>query len=89
MELNEHMFPDVVILAGGLGKRLHSVTGGAQKVLAKIGDQPFLEILIDYIASQGGSVLFYASVMAVMRSRPILKINTRTAKLFFPGKNLH
>jgi D-glycero-alpha-D-manno-heptose 1-phosphate guanylyltransferase len=49
------MFPDVVILAGGLGKRLHAVTGGAQKVLAKIGDQPFLEILIDYIASQGGS----------------------------------
>jgi len=48
------MFPDVVILAGGLGKRLHSVTGGSQKVLAKIGGQPFLEILIDYIASQGG-----------------------------------
>src|ERR1039457_3515510 len=48
------MFPDVVILAGGLGKRLHSVTGGAQKVLVKIGDKPFLEILIDYIASQGG-----------------------------------
>lgn len=48
------MFPDVVILAGGLGKRLHSVTNGAQKVLAKIGDRPFLEILIDYIASQGG-----------------------------------
>jgi len=50
----EKSFPDVVILAGGLGKRLKSITGGAQKVLAKIGDQPFLEILIDYIASQGG-----------------------------------
>lgn len=49
------IFPDVVILAGGLGKRLNSVTGGAQKVLAKIGHQPFLEILIDYIASQGGT----------------------------------
>ncbi|MDE1920917.1 MAG: nucleotidyltransferase family protein [Candidatus Omnitrophica bacterium] len=48
------MFPDVVILAGGLGKRLQSITGGSQKVLAKIGDRPFLEILIDYIASQGG-----------------------------------
>ena len=48
------MFPDVVILAGGLGRRLQSVTGGSQKVLAKIGDKPFLEILIDYIASQGG-----------------------------------
>src|SRR5271156_5047702 len=49
-----YMFPDIVILAGGLGKRLHSVTGGGQKVLVKIGDKPFLEILIDYIASQGG-----------------------------------
>jgi D-glycero-alpha-D-manno-heptose 1-phosphate guanylyltransferase len=48
------MFPDIVILAGGLGKRLQSVTGGSQKVLAKINGQPFLEILIDYIASQGG-----------------------------------
>jgi len=37
-----------------MGKRLHSVTGGAQKVLVKINDKPFLEILIDYIASQGG-----------------------------------
>ena len=48
------MFPDVIILAGGLGKRLSSVTGGGQKVLARINDRPFLEILIDYIASQGG-----------------------------------
>ncbi|MDE2222198.1 MAG: NTP transferase domain-containing protein [Candidatus Omnitrophica bacterium] len=47
-------FPDVVILAGGLGKRLQSVTGGRQKVLAQINGRPFLEILIDYIASQGG-----------------------------------
>ena len=83
------MFPDVVILAGGLGKRLKSVTGDSQKVLAKIGDQPFLEILIDYIASQGGSDLSYVSAMAVMRSRLILKINTRTARSFFQGKNPH
>ena len=48
------MFPDVVILAGGLGKRLHSVTGGSQKVLAKVNGRPFLEILMDYIYSQGG-----------------------------------
>ena len=48
-------FPDVVILAGGLGKRLNAVTGGAQKVLAKINGKTFLEILIDYIASQGAT----------------------------------
>lgn len=45
---------DIVILAGGLGKRLASVTGGGQKVLAAINGKPFLSILIDYIASQGG-----------------------------------
>ncbi len=45
---------DIVILAGGLGKRLSSVTGGGQKVLVEIEGKPFIEILIDYIASQGG-----------------------------------
>ncbi len=47
------MFPDVVILAGGLGKRLKSVTGGTQKVLARIDGKPFISVLIDYIAAQG------------------------------------
>jgi len=47
------MFPDVVILAGGLGKRLKSVTGGMQKVLAQIDGKPFISLLIDYIAAQG------------------------------------
>ncbi len=45
---------DIVILAGGLGKRLASVTGGGQKILAEIDGKPFISILIDYIASQGG-----------------------------------
>ncbi len=46
---------DVVILAGGLGKRLKDVTGGGKKFLVKIDGKPFIEILIDYIAAQGGS----------------------------------
>ena len=45
---------DIIILAGGLGKRLQSVTGGGQKVLAAIDGKPFIAILIEYIASQGG-----------------------------------
>ena len=45
---------DLAILAGGLGKRLAPVTKGRQKVLASVGAKPFLEILIDYIAAQGG-----------------------------------
>jgi len=47
-------FPDVVILAGGLGKRLSSVTGGSQKILVEIDGKPFISVLIDYIAAQGG-----------------------------------
>jgi D-glycero-alpha-D-manno-heptose 1-phosphate guanylyltransferase len=46
---------DIVILAGGLGKRLASVTGGGQKILAKIDGKPFLSILIEYVASQGAT----------------------------------
>ncbi len=45
---------DIVILAGGLGKRLAAVTGGGQKVLVEVNGKPFLSILIDYITSQGG-----------------------------------
>ena len=44
---------DIVILAGGLGKRLASVTGGKQKILAEIDGKPFIAVLIDFIASQG------------------------------------
>ena len=44
---------DVVILAGGLGKRLQTITGGSQKILAQIDGKPFISILIDYLAAQG------------------------------------
>lgn len=52
--MSQPKFPDVVILAGGLGKRLAGVTGGGQKVLVEVNGKPFISILIDYIASQGG-----------------------------------
>ena len=45
---------DFVILCGGLGKRLRSVTGEAPKVLVQVNGKPFLRILLEYIASQGG-----------------------------------
>lgn len=45
---------DIVILAGGLGKRLQTLTQGRQKVLVPINGTPFLALLIDFIAAQGG-----------------------------------
>lgn len=44
---------DVVILCGGLGMRLKPVVSDRPKVLAKIGEKTFLDILIDSLTKQG------------------------------------
>src|SRR5581483_11674590 len=41
------------ILAGGLGKRLRSVISKQQKVLAKVHEKPFLQILLEQLDSSG------------------------------------
>lgn len=46
---------DVVILCGGQGQRLRSVIGESQKVMAKVFDEPFLDILLKYLEEQGFS----------------------------------
>jgi len=44
---------DAVILCGGLGKRLRTEIGDAQKVMARVGGQPFLDFLLTYLQGQG------------------------------------
>lgn len=44
---------DIVILCGGLGKRLRSIIPEQPKVLAKIGDRTFLDILVNNISLYG------------------------------------
>lgn len=44
---------DVVILCGGLGTRLGSLLRDCPKPMVDINDRPFLDILIDHIASFG------------------------------------
>ncbi len=44
---------EVVILAGGLGTRLRSMVSHVPKVLAPIGENPFLYYLIRYLIGQG------------------------------------
>lgn len=44
---------DVIILCGGLGTRLRPVLPDRPKVLAPIGTQPFLDILMEYLVAQG------------------------------------
>ena len=42
-----------VILCGGLGTRLRSVTAGLPKALAPVRGRPFLHYLFDYLRAQG------------------------------------
>jgi len=44
---------DVAILCGGMGTRLRSTIGEQQKTMAHINGQPFLDILLQYLAKQG------------------------------------
>lgn len=44
---------DIVILCGGLGTRLKSVTGDAPKVMAEVDGKPFLDVIIEYLKDQG------------------------------------
>lgn len=46
-------FPDIVILAGGLGTRLKTELGSLPKAMAPINGKPFLEYLLDYINIAG------------------------------------
>ena len=44
---------DVLILIGGLGTRLRSISKGIPKPLVEVNNQPFLSIVLDYISSFG------------------------------------
>jgi mannose-1-phosphate guanylyltransferase len=53
--------PDAIILCGGAGLRLKSVTGDAPKSMARIAGRPFLELLLKQLRRHG----FQRVVMAV------------------------
>lgn len=50
---NKPINVDVVILCGGKGARLRKITKGIPKPMVKMGDRPFLGILIDYLSGFG------------------------------------
>jgi NDP-sugar pyrophosphorylase family protein len=52
---------DAIVLCGGAGLRLRSVTGDAPKSLASIGSRPFLEILLSQLRRHG----FRRAILAV------------------------
>jgi D-glycero-alpha-D-manno-heptose 1-phosphate guanylyltransferase len=55
---SRYPFCAVVVLAGGLGTRLRSVTGDTPKPLVKILGRPFLDYLLDHLRQMGFSNFF-------------------------------
>jgi NDP-sugar pyrophosphorylase family protein len=50
---SQDKLPAAWILAGGLGTRLAGVLGDLPKVLAPIGERPFLDVLLDQLVAAG------------------------------------
>jgi D-glycero-alpha-D-manno-heptose 1-phosphate guanylyltransferase len=47
------IMPDAIILCGGAGLRIRSVTGGAPKSMATVAGRPFLELLFRQLSRYG------------------------------------
>jgi D-glycero-alpha-D-manno-heptose 1-phosphate guanylyltransferase len=46
-------FPDIIILAGGLGTRLKEQVNDRPKAMASVNGKPFIEYLLNYISKAG------------------------------------
>jgi NDP-sugar pyrophosphorylase family protein len=51
---------DIVVLAGGLGTRLRGVLPDRPKILAPIGDEPYIAFLLDWLAHEGASRIVFS-----------------------------
>jgi D-glycero-alpha-D-manno-heptose 1-phosphate guanylyltransferase len=60
---------DAIVLCGGAGLRLRSVTGDGPKSLASIGDRPFLEILLSQLRRHG----FQRVILAVGYQKDLIQ----------------
>jgi len=67
---------DAIVLCGGAGTRLRSVTGDAPKSLATIGDRPFLDILINQLRRHG----FEHVILAVGYQRDLIRSHFESRK---------
>jgi NDP-sugar pyrophosphorylase family protein len=61
--------PDVIVLCGGAGLRLRSITGDVPKAMASIGGRPFLELLLRQLRRYG----FERVILAVGYGREVIR----------------
>jgi len=74
----------VAILAGGLGTRIRSVIADRPKILAPVGDRPFLDSLLDWLESQGARRVILLlghladQVLDYLKTRPTGRLEIET-----------
>jgi D-glycero-alpha-D-manno-heptose 1-phosphate guanylyltransferase len=51
--MSMHNTPDVIVLCGGAGRRLRSITGETPKPMAPVSGRPFLELLLTQLNRHG------------------------------------
>ena len=61
--------PDVILLCGGAGLRLRSVTGDGPKAMASIAGRPFLELLLRQVRRNG----FRRVILAVGYQKDVIR----------------
>lgn len=61
--------PDAIVLCGGAGLRLRSITGDAPKAMASIGGRPFLELLLRQLRRHG----FRRVILAVGYRKDVIR----------------
>jgi NDP-sugar pyrophosphorylase family protein len=61
--------PDAVVLCGGAGLRLRSVTGNLPKVMASVAGRPFLELLLRQLQGHG----FERVILAVGYRKEVIR----------------
>jgi len=72
----------IIVLAGGLGTRLSSVVKNRPKILAPIADKLFIDILLEWLSSQGAtSVLFSLGVMADQVVNHLHQVNNNSSMI--------
>lgn len=73
-----------IVLCGGLGTRLRTVSGGLPKPMVPVAGRPFLEYVLDYLIRQGVTKAVLAVSYQKNSSLSISAIDTKIWTLLTP-----
>jgi NDP-sugar pyrophosphorylase family protein len=79
--------PDALVLCGGAGLRLQSVTANASKAMADIGGRPFLELPLKQLRRNGLERVILAGAIRALQSVSALAVSRSASKRLIQTRN--